>query len=179
MAIRIDLCVRNEACKVRARLREGMHWTADFGYPARRTDSQNLSGAISQSYGLDWQSYRIHLGDFEFAFSRHQNEAFFRLDDIYAYSNPEDWQEVPLDPSLTSAATAFFQFQLPADEPEVLANLDGALSIIVDWPSKRCRLAVDGAGEPAQWFRLAQNAALAVDMSGALAGLQFEDFAAT
>ena len=178
MSVRINLCVRDEACKVSAHMREGRYWAADFSYPTRRTEARNLSGAISQSYGLDWQSYRVHLGDFEFAFSRHQNEDFFRLNDIYAYSDPKDWQEAPLDPPPAGAAAAFFQFQLPAGEPEVLASLNGALRIVVDWPSKRCRLAVDGAGGPAQWFHIADNAALAVDMSGALTCLQFEDFAA-
>jgi hypothetical protein len=173
---RVRISERREPCLAQPSFREGLYWTCNFSYPDRKKRPENLSEEISESYNLNWLYYRAHVGDFEFSFSKFSGDPHFRLDEIYAYTNPANWQIEDLAGIEETCPAIFAEFEIENFEVNDVYTLPGTVAIHFDPSAKRSKLEFSGSGSVTQYYRLADAVDLGTDDNGNLGFIQFDNF---
>lgn len=171
--LKITPSPRTEPCHARFEMDEDISFTCAFTYPERKARPANLSEEISAAQGNDWEAFRARMGDAEFSFSRYQSEGAFRLDEIYAYTNPAQWQRTSLGPVPQGALASAFTFtNVPEGEP--VFTLTEICAFQFDEGASRLRLLFAAETSITKWFQIADNVFIALDDANGLIALQIE-----
>lgn len=167
---------RSEPSCARTHLAEGMHLVGTLSWPDRAATPTNLSERLTESLGLDWKGYRVHVGDLEISFSRYQTEDQFRLDEIYAYTSPRTWKREALSAPPADATSGYLLFDVPYDEHEVVYTMGNRAGLVFDAQNARLQVRFTERATKGRWIELADTLFAVVDGSE-LVALQFEAFA--
>ncbi|GHD43266.1 hypothetical protein GCM10017083_09160 [Thalassobaculum fulvum] len=166
---------RREPSSARSGLVEGLHLESRLFWPARVATPANLSERLTDSYGLARRHYRVHVADLELSFSRYQAEDRFRLDEIYAFTNPQLWKREALAAPPGGAEPGYLLFDVPYDEDEVVYTMGDRAELVFDEQNARLRSRFAERGAEGRWIGLADTLFAVVDGRELLA-LQFEAF---
>ncbi len=169
------LAARRETCTSWARLSEGMYVEVTFTTPTRVTSAANVSERLSDSYGLGWKNYTVHIGDVELSYSRYQSEDRFQLDEVYAYTNPKHWTREALTAPPTDAPDNSLTFAIPYDDEEVAYTMGNQSFFVSDQDAARLQIRFTDSPVSGDWVRLS-NKAYGIVNDGGLLALQFESF---
>ncbi len=164
---------RGCACRATTRVLESMNFGCCLRYPERKTQPQDLSDAIAQSFGLERRTYCVVVAEVEFMFSRYHGEDSYRLDEISLFTNPELWAKHELTAPEKGERDIFFEFEVSEEKVNTI-SLQAELEIACD--PEKCRVVFDFApGEPeASWARIADGVLVSQTQAGGLNSILFE-----
>lgn len=165
---------RGEACRTTARIREATNFECRFLYPERKTQPENLSDAIAQSYGLEWHTYRVVVAKVEFMFSRYHGEDTYRLDEIFLYTNPKLWTKRELTAPAKGERDVFFEFEVSEAKVNTI-SLPADLNI--DCDAEKELVVFDFAADEGatDWARVADSVLVSLTEGRALKSILFEE----